>query len=244
MSALETQPAKKRRWVKYDKYFWDFTDTHHLTAYERLTLVAIVSETQWQDETWTGSVVDLNARTKIPRGTLRTVVNRFVDLGILECVRDFKSNSVGVFKLPCYEEMVVPERKRTGRPVGSTDSFQRVRTPTTSVSSAFQERTNSSSSGYQVASRIQMDEAKSLIEGQNRYKSPREAVSSEVESDVIPSKNRFTDDDLWPEQPRNPDGSFHSVENQAENAVPLCLQCHQPCDDNHPFSHDAVWPDF
>jgi len=242
MSELETQPAKKRRWVKYDKYFWDFIDTHHLTAYERLTLVAIVSETQWQDETWTGSAVDLNARTKIPRGTLRTIVNRFVDLGILECVRDFKSNSVGVFKLLCYEEMVVPERKRTGRPVGSTDSFQRVRTPTTSVSSAFQERTNSSSSGYQVTSRIQMDETKSLIEGQNRYKSPSEAVSSEVESGSSSSKNRFTDEDLWLDQPRNPNGTFHSVEIKTNDEVPLCVLCSQPCDDGHPYSHDAVFP--
>jgi hypothetical protein len=244
MSELETQPAKKRSWVKYDRYFWDFLDTHRLTANERFTLVAIVSETQWQDETWTGSLVDLSSRTKIPRGTLRTVVNTFVEMGIVECVRDFKSNSVGVFKLLCYEEMVVPTRKRTGRPVGSTDSYQRVRTPTTSVSSAFQERTNSSSSGYQVTSHIQMDETKSLIEGQNRYKSPREAVSSEVGSGSNPSKNRFTDEDLWPEQPRNPDGSFRSVENQTENAVPICLQCGQPCDTTHPFSHDAVLPDF
>ena len=244
MSELEIKPAKRRSWVKYDRYFWDFLDTHHLTAYERFTLVAIVSETQWQDETWTGSLVDLSSRTKIARGTLRTIVKTFVEKGILECVRDFKSNSVGVFKLLCYEEMVVPERKRTGRPSGSTDSYQRVRTPTTSASSAFQERSNSSSTAYQVTSHIQMDETKSLIEGQNRYKSPREAVSSEVESGGNPSKNRFTDEDLWPEQPRNPDGSFRSVENQAENAVPICLECSQPCDDSHPFSHDAVLPDF
>ena len=240
MSELETKPAKKRSWVKYDRYFWDFLDAHRLTAYERFTLVAIVSETQWQDETWTGSLVDLSSRTKIPRGTLRTVVNTFVDLGIVECVRDFKSNSVGVFKLLCYEEMVVPTRKRTGRPVGSTDSYQRVRTPTTSASTAFQERTNSSSSDYQVTSQIQMDKTKSLIEGQNCYKSPREAVSSEVESGGNPSKNRFTDEDLWPEQPRNPNDTFHT----AENEVPICVQCHQRCDSYHPFDHDAVSPDF
>jgi hypothetical protein len=179
---LSEKPPIKRAWVKFDKYLWDFCDDQQLSANERLVLLYIATETQWQDRTWTGSLVDISSRTKVGRKTARLIVERFVEKGLLECIRSFKSNSIGVYGFAPYEILIIPELPKSGRPRGSKDSYQRQRTTDKVAINETQDEHIGNVNVTQSAPTAQFVDPKNLMGDENSYKSPREAERSEVES--------------------------------------------------------------
>jgi hypothetical protein len=242
MATTAGERIVRRSFTKFDRYFWDFCDSHCMTAHERIVIVAICTEAQWQDRTWTGSILDLSNRTKVPRGKVKAIMDDFVQEGILECRQGFRSNSMGVFFLRCYEDMLVPERPRTGRPVGSTDSYPRSRSNRSGQQTATQVQTKEMQSVREVLPPAQIGSPKSLIRGHFSYKSPSEAERDEVGEEHYRKRERFTDEELWGEDYRGEDEQFRSNQWTSTVEVELCIECGQPCDSTHPFDHDAVLP--
>jgi hypothetical protein len=203
---LSEKPPLKRAWVKFDKYLWDFCDDQQLSANERLVLLYIATETQWQDRTWTGSLVDISSRTKVGRKTARLIMERFVEKGLLECISSFKSNSIGIYGFAPYEILIIPELPKSGRPRGSKDSYQRQRTTEKGVVNEAQDEHIRNVNVTQSASTAQFVNPKNLMGAENFYKSPREAARSEVERESESSYLAENNDEV-PEVLRSLDAS-------------------------------------
>lgn len=179
----ESKPTK-RAWVKFDKYMWDFYDQNGMTNNQRLILIYLATETQWQDKKWTGSIVDISSRTRISRKVCRDTVNYFVENGMLRCEKDFKNNGMAIFELVCYEEVIIPEKKKSGRPVGSKDSYRRQRTEPEENQNESEWELDSPEDETVMNQNEQIDRANNNKNQGNRNKSHREAARREVEMSV------------------------------------------------------------
>jgi hypothetical protein len=183
----------KPAWVKFDKYPWRFFSEYELSANERLIIFCLALEMTWEDRTWTGSVVDLTNHTKISRVVAKKIVDRFVDIGLLTCIKPFSSNSVGFYEVNFHDRLIIPELPKTGRPVGARDAYQRTRTSTKGNENVSQSEPKRNTNDNKVQEISHLKTVNTLIGNEKSYKSPREAerrvVERESESSYLAENN-------------------------------------------------------
>ena len=186
----------KPAWVKFDKYPWRFFSEYELSANERLIIFCLALEMTWEDRTWTGSVVDLTNHTKISRVVVKKIIDKFVNLGLLTCIKPFSSNSVGFYEVTFHDRLIIPELPKSGRPVGARDAYQRTRTPAKTNENVIHSEPNTNTNESQMLRGSQFVQSNDLMKNQNSYKSPREAERRGVESQLESSYLAESNDDV------------------------------------------------
>lgn len=104
----------RRAFVKVDKYApFDLAREHRLTGHALELLLGLTLLTDWRTSEWRGTCGELAELLRISRNTIPKAVEDLRAAGLLAIIKPFGRNSEGCLSLTAYDELVVPEKRRS-----------------------------------------------------------------------------------------------------------------------------------
>jgi len=225
------QNRPDRKWVKIDKHVIDYFSHFRMTANERLVILTLAIETDWRTESWVGTLRDLSTSTRITPKTLRSIFDAFVASNILRPVTSFKSNTLAEYDWVQFDNIVIPERNKGGRPLGSRDSYPRERKSGNGSPSNPEEALKALSSVGENGDTKGIGSSKYLMNVDNGYNSSRETASRDEREEPYRNRHLSIEGNAEPIQ-GNQFAEFGNAVQPPSGAFNPCVICQIDQDDH------------
>jgi hypothetical protein len=105
-----------RLFIKMDKFaIFDLATRHRLGAVDAWILNVLTLRAEWETHEWRGTYGELAEDARVTRKTAKSACERLAAAGLIEIVESFGPNRSGRVRVLVYDEMVVPEARRSSR---------------------------------------------------------------------------------------------------------------------------------